>query len=481
MKRRNFTHILSLLGSVSLLATLVSCNPLIEEEKPGPDEPIEEETKEVEPFLESGIFKDSDYLKVYGSQVKTVGEDGNGDKVVNLKGTNAGGYLLIERWMTAFDNPQDRDKYLEADETLDDWPKKGTVDHRTLTRIFTERFGKEGCLEIWEAYRNNFWTDLDFIYCADMGMNCIRLPFSYMNVDPLYNNVEEIQGQEFNFEVLDNFIEGAAKHGIYTILDLHGAYGSQNGQDHSGDQRQNDEDIDFYLDTPEGREKREKTIHLWGELTKRYKGNPAVAAFDILNEPGEHARSTTKVHWDFFDEVYKEIREIDEDRIVMFESCWDGVNLPHPTNSEHGYNWQNCIYSFHNYTNAGSNSDAHIQSMENKINGVNNQGFGVPCNMGEFTGYGYKPNWTLTLELFNKSGWSWNSWTYKINRDNDWAYSGWGFYFTRATRVVPDVDSLDEIIEKFEGLKTTASTTQEMRFSDNSTLSSVVKIYTTTN
>ena len=41
--------------------------------------------------------------------------------------------------------------------------------------------------------------------------------------------------KETAFDRLDWFIEEAAKHGIYTLIDMHGAFGSQNGKDHSGD------------------------------------------------------------------------------------------------------------------------------------------------------------------------------------------------------------------------------------------------------
>ena len=81
---------------------------------------------------------------------------------------------------------------------------------------------------------------------------------------------------------------------------MHGVYGSQNGKDHSGQIIDNIEDIDFYTNE----EKIGKTIDLWEALTEHFLGAPTIAAFDILNEPGELAGSTSERHWKVFDRIY---------------------------------------------------------------------------------------------------------------------------------------------------------------------------------
>lgn len=144
-------------------------------------------------------------------------------------------------------------------------------------------------------------------------MNVIILPFTYMSVDTEYCNVEN-NNQKYNFSILDNFIARAKQYGLYTILDLHGAYGSQNGHDHSGESKDN---VDFYSNS----ENKDKTKDLWKTLANHYKGNPSVAGYDILNEPGEKSQSTTEIHWNYFNELYQEIRKIDNDHIIIFESC----------------------------------------------------------------------------------------------------------------------------------------------------------------
>lgn len=394
-----------------------------------------------------GEFDENDYLKVDGNTIVNK----SGENII-LKGVNAGGYLVIEQWMTALKNSS----------------TSGYLDHKKVTNIFLERFGEEKTLNLWEYYRENFWTEDDFINCKDMGMNVIRLPFSYMNVDPNYYNVPFKEGETYNFDVLDEFILNASKYGLYTILDMHGAYGSQNGQDHSGEIIDNIDDVDFYSNT----ENKEKTKDLWVALTNHYKNNPSIAAFDLLNEPGEKASSTSEKHWEYFDELYDSIRNIDEDRIIIFESCWDGNNLPTPST----YGWENCIYSFHHYSGETQDYNANLESFQNKIDGVNKMNFNVPYYMGEFTCYGIKKSWELTLDLLNSNSWSYTFWTYKLNRVNSTSYPGWGIYYSKADPVIPDTDSYDEILEKWYRIDTNYEDTEMMKF-DEISLFSIIKEY----
>ena len=149
-----------------------------------------------------------DFLKADGKNLKS--NYGKG-KVVNLRGTNAGGYLFQELWMTATKNTAK------------------IRDETTIYQYLTEKFGKDKMLELIGVYQDAYWTEKDFDNCAELGMNCIRLPFWYRNLVDENNNYYENA-----FERMDWFIEEAGKRGIYVILDFHGCPGSQNGSDHSG-------------------------------------------------------------------------------------------------------------------------------------------------------------------------------------------------------------------------------------------------------
>ncbi len=44
--------------------------------------------------------------------------------------------------------------------------------------------------------------------------------------------------------------------------------------------------------------------------------------------------------------MYKAIREVDRDHIIIFEACWGITDLPNPKD----YGWENIMYQYHPYT-----------------------------------------------------------------------------------------------------------------------------------
>ena len=376
---------------------------------------------------------------------KLVDEQGN---EVIMRGINAGGLFVTEHWMTGFNKSNPKNDYL------------------SLSRTFISRFGEEDTKQLWEEYRSNWWTEEDFENCAEMGINVIRLPFTYMNVDFAAITDLENAGQSYDFSALDEFVEAAAEHGIYTILDLHGAYGSQNGQDHSGQIFDTAEEVTFY----ENEQLISLTVKLWGALAEHFRTNSNVIGYDILNEPGEKAGLTEKRHWDCFDRIYDAIRATGDRHIVIFESCWDGANLPQPSE----YGWETCIYSFHHYSGDNISYEQFCESWDSKIAEIESWDFGVPLYMGEFTAYGKEARWwDYALSLLNEHGWHWTSWTYKV-----WGSMAWGVVNVPndgAYKVNPDDDEYEDILAKFEHLDTSGCV--RYTFSDGRTLFDIISTY----
>ena len=389
------------------------------------------------------IDPDSTVLsKLTATNGKVTNADG---KEVLLRGTNVGGLFVTEHWMTGFV-----------------YGGSPSNDYRSLTQTFIKRFGEEKTKALWAEYRSDWWQEVDLKICADMGFNVLRLPFTYMNVDFAAVTDYENAGKQYDFSDLDNFVNTAAKYGMYTILDLHGAYGSQNGQDHSGQIIDNVSDVDFYSNE----QMMSLTIKLWGALAAHFKGNTNVAGYDILNEPGEKAGVTSERHWNFYDRVYKAIREEGDEHIVIFESCWDAANLPRVEQ----YGWTNCMYSFHHYAGDKLSYTDYCNSWDYKLSSVASKNFGVPLFMGEFTNYKFYDNWRYTLNLLNKSDWHWTTWTYKVCGN-----SAWGVVNVRGSgddKVRADTDSYEDIIKKFGYLRTEFC--QKYTFSNGITLENLL-------
>lgn len=386
---------------------------------------------------------DLPYLTVSGTDVV----DENGEEVI-LRGINAGGLFVTEHWMTGFNNSS---------------PKN---DNLSLSRTFIERFGEDATKELWQTYQSNWWSEIDFENCAEMGINVIRLPFTYMNVDFAAITDLNEAGKNYDFTALDAFVDTAAQYGIYTILDMHGAYGSQNGQDHSGQVFDTAAEVTFY----HNEQLMQLTADLWKAISIHYKNNPNVAGYDLLNEPGEKAGLTERRHWDCFDRFYEAIRDTGDEHIIIFESCWDGANLPRPEE----YGWENCMYSFHHYTGDSMSYEQFCQSWSAKIAEVESYDFGVPLYMGEFTAYGVSKDWwNYCLELLNEHGWHWTSWTYKV-----WGEMAWGVINLtngKEDKVSPDTDSYEDILAKFGKLKTQGG--KQYAFGDGTVLKDIIKQY----
>lgn len=370
------------------------------------------------------------------TQLTAVGENfvnEYGDKVL-LRGVNAGGLCVPESWMNIF-----RKDYADNVEIRD---------QMTLNKIFLERFGVEKTKALWEEYKRTYWTKEDFEICKEMGINVIRLPFSYMDVD--FDAVLDMDnaGKNYDFSFIENFVNTAAKYGIYTVLDLHGAYGSQNGQNHSGQYIADPADIDFYSND----RKKQLTVDLWKAVATRFKDNVYVAAFDILNEPAERLASgqqTTEKHWAFFNEIYQAIREIDKKHVIIFESCWSASQLPAPSK----YGWTNCAYSMHEYTGTASSYEQNTTKMTSTINSWKAKKYNVPLFMGEFTCYFVARSWDYCLDLFEANNISFCSWSYKRTFSNAAGASGWNIVLVQRTeeeRVDALNDSYETIIAKFQ-------------------------------
>ena len=83
----------------------------------------------------SDTLKQSDFLKASGKEVRT--EYGEGE-IVQLKGTNAGGYLVQEPWMSTLQ------------------VTGGVVAEMDMYEKLTERFGEEKMRNIVETYRRQY-------------------------------------------------------------------------------------------------------------------------------------------------------------------------------------------------------------------------------------------------------------------------------------------------------------------------------------
>lgn len=140
------------------------------------------------------------------------------------------------------------------------------------------------------------------------------------------------------FDRMDWAVSNAWERGIYTILDLHGAHGGQKAKASTTGRRW--PTAALWSSTAE----QDRMVQTWQRVAEHYRDNPAVAGYDLLNEPGG-APSTTAT-WNLMDRCHRVIRVIDPDHIHIMEAAfgsWNLSMLPHPAD----YGWTNVVYRHH--------------------------------------------------------------------------------------------------------------------------------------
>lgn len=374
----------------------------------------------------------SDFLKASGKVLRK--NYGQGE-VVQLRGVNAGGYMLQEFWMTP---------------TSYNYGTYTVTCEMDIYETLTARFGEAKMRELVGIYQDNYWKESDFDNCAALGINCIRLPVWYMNFVDFNGNYLPNA-----FARLDWFIQEAGERGIYVIIDMHGAPGSQNGSDHSGiDGGDNKEAASEFFFGPNAWKNQQLYYDLWYRIAQRYRGNPVVAGYDLLNEPFCTYRYTTSIPenelhsmlWDIYNNAYNVIRSVDPDHVIIMEAVWDPWDLPDPS----VYGWTNVMYQYHNYY-YGDYDNANgqqVASLQNKVNLILSQNYNVPSMMGEFNLFNNLSAWQQGLQILNNSGLSWTMWTYKVTGTNN----NWGLYNQNVAYTNVATDSEAQIRAKWSNV-----------------------------
>jgi endoglucanase len=196
-------------------------------------------------------------LKVKGNRI--VDADG---QAVMLRGFGLGGWMNMENFITGY--PANEQAQREAIRN---------VLGEELSELFFDRF-----LEY-------FFTDDDARFVASLGLNLVRLPINYRHFE---DDMRPFELKEQGFKHLDRAIEACARHAVYTILDLHAFPGYQNQHWHSD----NPTHAALFW---EHKHFQDRAVWLWERFAERYRGNTAVAGYNIPSRCWTNSRSASTV------------------------------------------------------------------------------------------------------------------------------------------------------------------------------------------
>ena len=185
-------------------------------------------------------------------------------------------------------------------------------------------------------FLEHFFAEPDAAFFKSLGLNCIRIAISYRHFeDDLNPRVLKTSG----FKHLDRAVAACAKHGIYTILDMHTAPGGQNGGWH----------CDAGTHIPSfwiHKDFQDRVVWLWEELAAHYKDNTWIAGYNPLNEPTDPHQTRLLA---FYDRVYAAIRAIDPHHALFLDGntyATDFSGFP----EDAGTRWPNAAYAIHDYS-----------------------------------------------------------------------------------------------------------------------------------
>jgi endoglucanase len=175
----------------------------------------------------------------------------------------------------------------------------------------------------------------DYSLLAALNMNCIRF---YLNYRLFESDDNPFIYREEGFAWLDQNFEWARRNGIYLIINMHVPQGGFQslGQ---GEALWTNRDIQL------------RFISLWREIAKRYKDEPMIAGYDLLNEP---VTTENVEQWQVLaEETVQTIRQVDKNHLIIIERVNSAVGDENINqNGQMNFflvNDDNVMYQFHFY------------------------------------------------------------------------------------------------------------------------------------
>ncbi|GEM_PF-129915 len=176
-----------------------------------------------------------------------------------------------------------------------------------------------------KIFRSKNYDEIDYKRVSEMGMNVVRLAMTYKVFEE--NTAPGVYKQE-GWDWLEKNIVWARKYGVYLILDMHVPPGGYQSWGYSGP---------FWGTNAQYRT---RLNNLWKAIAQRYKNEPFIAGYDLINEP---APNNNQQWITYAQELTDVIRSVDKNHLLIVEEAFtDG--------SEHFIlKDQNILYDFHLY------------------------------------------------------------------------------------------------------------------------------------
>lgn len=247
------------------------------------------------------------WLHVSGNQI--VNQKGD---TVHLRGFGLGGMLHMENFINGY-----------------------SANEQAMREGLMNVLGEKKYNLYFDTFLKSYFTEPDAAYIHSLGLNLLRIPINYhLFEDDMNPGIIK----EEAFAYLDSVIAMCARHQVYTIIDLHALPGAQNQHWHSD----NPTHVASFW---KHKEFQDRALHLWEVIAERYKNQPWVAGYDLINEPAEP--TGTKL-FPYYKRLRDAIRKIDADHILFLEGDRYAAEFDKFTEV-----WDNVVYTNHDYAIPG--------------------------------------------------------------------------------------------------------------------------------
>ncbi len=300
----------------------------------------------------------------------------SGQKIL-LRGVSLGNWLLPEGYMWKFGGRGDRPRRIE--------------------KIVSDLIGPENAARFWREYRRNYITEVDIRRIAELGFNSVR---PALNARLFLTEGEHPHYVRAGFAILDNLVRWCGEYGVYVIIDMHAAPGGQTGAN-IDDSRNDDPEL---FSHPQNQD---RLVQLWVKIASRYEDDPAVAGYDLLNEPLPERTGAAAKYKSQLEPLYRRItqaiRQVDTNHLIIVEGAnwandWSVFTKPFDPN---------LVYQFHYY--CWDHPD-HLNDISRYLRYRNK--FNAPVWVGE-TGEKDNPIYWATTDYFEANNIGWSFWPWK--------------------------------------------------------------------
>jgi Cellulase (glycosyl hydrolase family 5) len=298
-------------------------------------------------------------------------------ETVLLRGVGLGNWMLPEGYMWRFGPGADRPRRIE--------------------KLVSDLLGSGPARRFWTEYRRRYITEADIQRISALGFNSVR---PALNSRLFLSETGECTGREEGFVLLDHLVTWCKADGIYVILDMHGAPGGQTGQ--NIDDSANDQP-ELFMNP----KYQQQLLSLWQMLARRYKDEPAIAGYDLLNEPLPERTGAAKAYKAQLEPLYKRItqaiREVDPHHLIILEGAdwaneWSVFTKPFDPNT---------VYEFHYYC---WDRPTVLKSVQRYLEYRSR--FNAPIWAGE-TGEKDNAIYWATTQYFEANNIGWSFWPWK--------------------------------------------------------------------